>query len=139
MLLKIKRINGKIGRNIGLIIISTFQRCSKRRRRTTLFRMKINGKIGRNIGLIIIIIANNRSRNRLQRSFNVVSCSKRTQQSRRLMEKLEETNNNNNNRNRNRNRSQRGFNVVRKGGETIQRYEIKRINGKNCKRATVID
>ena len=99
MLLKIKRINGKIGRNIGLIIISTFQRCSKRRRRTTLFRMKINGKIGRNIGLIIIIIiiANNRSRNRLQRSFNVVF-KKDATKSRGLMEKLEETNNNNNNR-----------------------------------------
>ena len=64
---------------------------------TTLFKMKINGKIGRNIGLIIIIIANNRSRNRLQRSFNVVF-KKDATKSRGLMEKLEETNNNNNNR-----------------------------------------
>ena len=32
ILIKIKRINGKIGRNIELIIISTFQCCSKRRR-----------------------------------------------------------------------------------------------------------
>ena len=64
----------------------------------TLLKIKINGKIGRNIGLIIIIIiANNRSRNRLQRSFNVVF-KKDATKSRGLMEKLEETNNNNNNR-----------------------------------------
>ena len=65
----------------------------------TLLKIKINGKIGRNIGLIIIIIiANNRSRNRLQRSFNVVLFKKDATRSRGLMEKLEETNNNNNNR-----------------------------------------